>query len=101
MPRTLTTPEPQPSATIATIEQATITQVFNADGTINLDATTYSYVVNTRDTNGVISSKSRVMVHADWQNPLKALLKNVISQTLAEAEDNGDIGAGSDTDDLA
>lgn len=102
MARTRTTPESKPAIELDTIEQFAVNLAYDATGTVDPDGITFTYVVNNRDASGnVIESNTRTIKFANWPASVKADLKAVYTRVLADAENQGLIGAGTDTDDLA
>jgi hypothetical protein len=101
MPRTRNTPTTRPAIEIDTVEQFGVVMAYNENGSVDTDNVKFTYIVNNRSSAGdVIESQQRVLPFANWPNPVKAELKAIYLRVLADAESQGLIGAGTDTDDL-
>ena len=101
MARTRTTPETQEEITTDYVMQFGVVMAYNDNGTPNTDGIKFVYTVNAADANNVVvKSQVRELVFANWPAAVKTELKAIYARVLADAENQGLIGAGTDSDDL-
>ena len=101
MTRTYTTPETQPSVTNGRVMSFSVVIGYDESGVASADQTYFEYVVNEYDENGAVSeSHRRVVPFSSWPSAVKTDLKAVYQRVLSDAEAQGFLHPGADTDDL-
>lgn len=84
------------------ITSFTLAIEYHADGTINQQNTRFGYFVDNMNSDGeVVDTRGRGVNMEDWPAALKADIKTLYDRILIDAENQGLIGPGTDTDDLA
>ena len=101
MARTRTTPETRPSIALDTLESFALTMGYTAAGVANTSRISFRYVVNNRLADGtVVDTQAKTIPFANLSAPLKSALESFYAAVLADAQSEGLIGAGTDSDDL-
>ena len=74
---------------------------YNADGTINQQNTRFGYFVENINSIGeVVDTQGRGVNMEDWPQSLRDDIKVLYDRILIDAENQGLIGAGTDTNDI-
>ena len=102
MARIRTTPETYETITEDVISEFKLSIEYNSDGTVNQQNTRFGYFAQNRNSEGkILNTQGRSIAMENWPAALKTDIKALYTRILADAESQGLIGAGTDTDDLA
>ena len=101
MTRTRTVPQTRDPIAKDTLESFQLQMAYNADATGNPSQVVFRYRFNHRAADGtIINSSAHSVLHANWTAGLQTAIEALIAQVLIDAETEGYITAGTDTDEL-
>ena len=101
MTRTRTVPATRDPIAKDTLELFQLQMAYNPDATGNPSQVVFRYRLNHRAADGtIINSSAHSVLHANWSTALQTAIEALIDECYTDAENEGYITAGTDTDEL-